>query len=416
MQTITLTITNVDRLPDGGPTSYTASGGRFEIGRDPFRDWALADPQLYISGRHCEIAPGPDGYLLNDISRNGTFVNGAQQRVKSPYLLRDGDVLTIGTYVILVRLSQAAGFAAPPAAADNPWGGDDEEDIWGAGPPSPAPPMNRRVFHPPAARQKLPDFVDYHIDMPAARNAPPDNGSVAPDRGAFGAYPRPGPAGGLPPQPAIPIPPAAEPQADPFARRPPAASAGREERLLAAFCEGAQLSPHVLANRDAAELFREIGAMMLTVSDEVAQLLKARASARAMVKTADRTMIGAQDNNPLKFLPGASEALEAMLSRDRPGYLDGQRAFTQAFADLKRHEMATYAAMQRALARLLDDLSPEAVDAKVAQSPFSNRKAKAWETFVARWEAKTEANANGMLDVFLAYFSEAYQQMNAKGK
>lgn len=374
MQTITLTITNVDRLPDGGPTTYSASDRRFEIGRDPFRDWALADPQLYISGRHCEIAPGPDGYLLNDISRNGTFVNGAQQRVKSPYLLRDGDMLTIGTYVILVRLSQAAGFAAPPVAADNPWGPDDEEDIWGAGQPSPAPPMNRRDFQPPAARQKPPDFVDSHLDMPAARNAPP----AVPDRDAFGAYPRPGMAGhDLPPQPAIPIPPAGEPQADPFARRPPAAPAGREERLLAAFCEGAKISPQTLANRDAAELFREIGAMMRTVSEEVAQLLKARASARAMVKTADRTMIGAQDNNPLKFLPGASEALEAMLCRDRLGYLDGQRAFTQAFADLKRHEMATYAAMQRALARLLDDLSPEAVEAKVTQSPFSNRKAKA---------------------------------------
>lgn len=412
MQTITLTITNVDRLPDGGPTSYTTSGGRFEIGRDPFRDWALADPQLYISGRHCEIAPGPEGYLLNDISRNGTFVNGSQQRVKSPYLLRDGDMLTIGTYVILVRLSQVAAFAAPPVAADNPWmGGADDDDIWGAGQPAASPPMNRRDFQPAPVRHAPADFVESHLDMPPARNAP----AAPPPEDAFGAYPRPGAAGGFAPQPPIPITPAATPP-EPMARRASVPSGGREERLLAAFCEGAKISPQALANRDAAELFRDIGAMMLTVSDEVAQLLKARASARAMVKTADRTMIGAQDNNPLKFMPGPAEALETMLCRDRLGYLDGQRAFREAFHDLKRHEMATYAAMQRALSRLLDDLSPEAVEAKVAQSPFSNRKAKAWETFVARWEAKTEANANGMLDVFLAYFSEAYQQMNAKEK
>ena len=87
--------------------------------------------------------------------------------MKSPYLLRDGDVLTIGTYVILVRLSQAAGFAAPPVAANNPWGGDDEEDIWGAGRPSPAPPMNRRDFQPPAVglRQGAGQRVAARIEM-----------------------------------------------------------------------------------------------------------------------------------------------------------------------------------------------------------------------------------------------------------
>ena len=452
MQTITLTITNIDRLPDGGPVTYTASGQRFEIGRDPYRDWSLPDPQLYISGRHCEIAPGRDGYMLNDISRNGTFVNGSEQRVKSPYLLRDGDLLAIGNYIVLVRLSQAAGETAPfpaaspepdsrpapdfapsPAAAKpfaaDPWaGGGDDDDIWGAGPVAP-PPMDRRDFQPAPPLRHQADFVESHLDMPvpqraasAAPSAPADDGPAgwsdsAPEAGASAL---PEPAGFPPPPshpPAVPSRPAQDASVDPPARRraPPAAGAG-DSRLLAAFCEGAKLAPHVLSRRDQAELFREIGAMMLTVSDEVAQLLRARASARAMVKTADRTMIGAQDNNPLKFLPGSAEALEAMLARDRMGYLDGPRAFRQAFEDLKKHEMATYAAMQRALARLLDDLSPEAVEAKVTQSPFSNRKAKAWETFVARWEAKTESNANGMLDVFLAYFSEAYQQMSGKDK
>ena len=454
MQTITLTITNVDRLPDGGPVTYTAAGQRFEIGRDPYRDWSLPDPQLYISGRHCEIAPGRDGYVLNDISRNGTFVNGSQQRVKSPYLLCDGDLLAIGNYIVLVRLSQAAGEAAGFAAASpqhdpvpraapafpsapvpaqssaaDPWmtgGGGDDDDIWGAGPVS-APPMDRRDFQPAAAPRHQADFVESHLDMPVARRnsgpVPPESAPNAAGEGLGGwsasTPPMPEPAG-FPPPPsaassaAAPARPAEGFPAEPAPRRPaPPAGAG-DGRLLAAFCEGANLAPHVLARRDQAELFREIGAMMLTVSDEVSQLLRARASARAMVKTADRTMIGAQDNNPLKFLPGSAEALEAMLARDRMGYLDGPRAFRQAFDDLKKHEMATYAAMQRALARLLDDLSPDAVEAKVTQSPFSNRKAKAWETFVARWEAKTESNANGMLDVFLAYFSEAYQQMSAK--
>ena len=35
-------------------------------------------------------------------------------------------------------------------------------------------------------------------------------------------------------------------------------------------------------------------------------------------------------------------------------------------------------------------------------------KSRAWDAFVASWEAREQSHENGMLDVFLAYFSEAY--------
>jgi hypothetical protein len=57
---------------------------------------------------------------------------------------------------------------------------------------------------------------------------------------------------------------------------------------------------------------------------------------------------------------------------------------------------------------LLDDLSPEAVEKKVPASMFGSKKAQSWDTFVTIWRAKEAAHENGMLDVFLAYFSEAY--------
>ncbi len=82
MKTITLKIVSVGSLPDGGPLSYQSRGGRFEIGRDSHRDWNLPDAQFFISGRHCEIAFDGEGYVLTDLSRNGTFVNGSQNRSK----------------------------------------------------------------------------------------------------------------------------------------------------------------------------------------------------------------------------------------------------------------------------------------------------------------------------------------------
>ena len=69
---------------------------------------------------------------------------------------------------------------------------------------------------------------------------------------------------------------------------------------------------------------------------------------------------------------------------------------------------ATFAAMQVALARLLDDLSPEAIAKKLPPSSFASKKTRAWDALVATWRAKEEAHENGLLDIFLTYFSEAY--------
>ena len=83
--TISLKIDNFDALPDGGPLTYQAHRRGFEIGRE-HRDWTLPDPNMFISGRHCEVRFEKGGYWLYDVSRNGTFLNGSQQRIKSPHL------------------------------------------------------------------------------------------------------------------------------------------------------------------------------------------------------------------------------------------------------------------------------------------------------------------------------------------
>ena len=176
MKSITLSITNLDRLPDGGPLSFSSDGRPFEIGRDGTSDWTLPDPKLFISARHCEIRFDGQDYVLNDISRNGTFLNGALQRVKSPYRLQAGDQLAIGDYVIAVQIRDgrqqasgghgsdawmSAGLSAVP----------DDDDIWGAAAAGPAP-VDRGVFKPKRVNQPVhPDFVDSHLDLPPARSS-----------------------------------------------------------------------------------------------------------------------------------------------------------------------------------------------------------------------------------------------------
>lgn len=437
--TISLRIDNFDALPDGGPLTFRASGHGFEIGRD-HRDWTLPDPNMFISGRHCEVRFEKGGYWLYDVSRNGTFVNGSQQRVRSPYLLANGDRLQIGPYIVSVAVESVAeaadGEAFVPAAA--PPGPD---NIWDVGGPAP-PPISRRELMPPQRRgQRSADFSERHLELPpvisqdpfgnAAEPARTPQGDPFAQRGAgespFGgeapAPRRPQP----PPQPAPLAPPPFDTGGESFAppayssppqpqrpaappSPPPAPSgmaSGGGEAILRAIATGAGVSPNVFLQRDQADVAAEIGMVLRSVVEELAIMLKARAAAKLMAKSGNRTMLSAVDNNPLKFVPRPEEVLEIMFAR-RTGYLDARRSVGEAFQDLKTHEFATYAAMQKALSRLLEDLSPEAIEKKVESSAFSSRKSRAWETFVTTWKAKEEPHENGMLDVFLAYFSDAY--------
>ncbi|MBO0905121.1 type VI secretion system-associated FHA domain protein TagH [Jiella sonneratiae] len=192
---------------------------------------------------------------------------------------------------------------------------------------------------------------------------------------------------------------------------PGAPDAASDRRLLALIAEAAGLDPAVLTNRPQEEAAREIGALLALVAGGVGDLLRMRAKAKTLTRSADRTTIEAVGNNALKFSPTAEAALAKMLGADGPGYLSAARSFEEAFDDLARHELVTFAAMQKALKRLIDDLSPESILARTpaAVMPFA-KKAQAWDLFVTRWDAKTEPFEHGMLDVFLQYFREIYDE------
>ena len=110
--TLRLSIENMDRLPDGGPLRIEVKGRGLDFGRDAHLDWTLPDPSRTVSSKHCEVRFRDGGYWLHDVSTNGTFVNGSQFRLDAPYLLRDGDRLNIGPYIIAVSVEGQKAAAA----------------------------------------------------------------------------------------------------------------------------------------------------------------------------------------------------------------------------------------------------------------------------------------------------------------
>lgn len=342
---LSLQINNIDSVPAGFPTGYAARDRGFEIGRDAC-DWTLPDPDKFISGRHCEVRYEAGAFWLHDVSRNGTYINGSSQRMTGPHRLGHGDRVLIGRYVIFVSIDDER------AATGHPSHGSTQREM-------------------PAATGRPLEFADEPFFAPAGQRS----GQRLP--------------------------------ASTFPSQPAALPSTRDE-VLREIAIGAGISPELLQSRDPHEAAAEIGAVLRTVVEELALLLKARAAAKMLAKSTQRTMISSADNNPLKFVPGTDDILEIMFARRRTGYLDARRSIEDAFRDLKTHEFATYAAMQAALSRLLDDLSPEAIGRKLPPTSFTSKKSQAWDAFVATWRTMEEAHENGMLDIFLAYFSEAY--------
>ncbi|MBL4929581.1 type VI secretion system-associated FHA domain protein TagH [Fuscibacter oryzae] len=413
---ITLRIENFDSLPDGGPLEFTVTGRGFEAGRGSEMDWTLPDPNRRISSRHFEVALRDRQFWLNDLSANGTFLYGQNLRISSPHLLSHNDRLQVGHYIIRVMIDIPAPapspFAAMPAMHVGHAGGASGSPF-DAAPPPPAPAGDPWSMLPTPAPMPTPMPAPNRAPMPLAGQfgdsflQPPAPPVTAPPGGMGGAAAA---------QPAPPPMPAAEPfalrqpvVATPLPPQAPATTATADgAALLDAICRGAGLPEGSLAAADSVMLGEEIGKCLRIATQELMALLGARAAAKQFVKSSSRTMIGGLNNSPLKFKPTPAEAMQTMFVQKSESYLNSTASFQQGFDDIKRHQTAVYAAMQPALARLLEDLSPESIEERASGGLMSSKKASAWDLFVARWDAKTHPYENGMLDVFLAYFSDAY--------
>jgi type VI secretion system protein len=94
--------------------------GNLTIGRAQGNNWVLPDPDRHLSKFHCMISAEGGRYILNDLSTNGVFINGAQNRTQpnSRTPLAHGDEIRLGDYVLSVAESG-------PTATTSPAIGDD---------------------------------------------------------------------------------------------------------------------------------------------------------------------------------------------------------------------------------------------------------------------------------------------------
>ncbi|MBA4492623.1 type VI secretion system-associated FHA domain protein TagH [Paracoccus sp. S1E-3] len=442
--TLTLQIENFSVLDDGGPVNVTVSETGLQAGRNAGMGWVLPDASRHISGHHFDISFQHGTWWLHDRSTNGTFLQGHRHRLDGPHGLQHGDRFQVGQYIIvaLMEVPMPGGRIAPGSlppfnvdrAARMPLRDDDPWSVPGGF--EPVNPM-------PAAESgpRLPDFAGDFVAFPAAPHQPPTPEAPPTDYPApvspaqhpgarpatpFGASLPPAPAHAFPqatPAPVAPTPVAPAPEAEtpdlPAPQMPPPAAAAINTdpvAFLHAFCRGAGLSPDLAAGIDAEALAEALGQSVAATTGRLMAALRDRAAARHFTRAGERTMREASDNNPLKFLPTPEQALEAVFLRPRAGFMTGARAYDDALVNLARHQTALFAALQPALAELMQDLDPTRIeaDAKSRAGITGQRKSKAWDVYVERWDAKA-AHENGILDEFIRLFADAYRAADESG-
>ncbi|WP_312527232.1 type VI secretion system-associated FHA domain protein TagH [Paracoccus sp. (in: a-proteobacteria)] len=408
--TLTLLIENYQILDDGGPASIVVPESGLQVGRREGMGWVLPDASRHISGHHFDVSFLDGAWWLRDQSTNGTFLHGMRHRLDGPHQLEHGQRFQVGQYIIVALMD------APPMSGglnpgslpsyDGPvFAREVEEDPWAIGGVDhglvPIDPL------PVAPRAAHDDFQREFMAFP--RHDPAPDVDVAQPHNLHPVPPAPPSPPAL--DPAGPLPTSAGAALAPAIAAPaPLMPIGDPDAISRAFCEGAGLPADWAAGIPPEDLARALGQTLRAATEEVMLALRDRASAKQFVRVGERTMRGASDNNPLKFLPDPDQALEAMFLRPRAGFLTGPDGFAEALRDLRQHQAALFAALQPALMKLLGDLAPETIEAGTEAARFgANRKARSWETFVERWDAKAAPHENGMLDEFIQHFASAYR-------
>jgi type VI secretion system FHA domain protein len=334
---LTLKIENQDALPNGQPLIQVLDRSGLQLGRAAYVDWQLPDPQKLISSEHAEIQFRDGVYVLRDKSKNGTFLNGARiDTATREVRLGDGDRLAIGQYEMSVRISGDEqhlasldrGVSAPSADI---WDAGD----WGSVGAAPEPlreqdqrtPMNggpsyTAAFEAPAA--------PVHRAEPGVWDSWGDTSSIQA------------------PAPARPLAVPAEPES-------PLLGANDAARAIAAFLRGAGIpvDSALLRNPGAIE---QAGRTLRVLVTGLFDLLKRQGEMKSVLGV-ERTTIRMADNNTFKFSASPDDAIQRLMM-PRESDLPGPAAAERSFEDVRRHEERLLVAMNDAVRRIVERLSP----------------------------------------------------------
>lgn len=424
----------------GAGAPVTMRGGALTIGRGPENDMVLPDPERLISKRHCAIEDHGHEIVVIDLSTNGTYLNYAKSPLgQGPTVVKSGDVLVLGTYELIVDITQdaaapehqqqasAAPVAPDPLSALADDGDDFLSDILGGnGPPS--GPGHIPTSDPLDALLPPLDIDDG--ELPGAAPIPEEHGSPASNHS-------PGPEDSFRPASAL-IPDDWEDDfLQPAKEEPPVVAAAAPEVPDAPEEALTQMPPHIkpvaegtdpaeaflnalgadsdsIPEKDKAKAMARLGQVMRLAITGLREILMTRSSIKGEFRM-EQTQISSGHNNPLKFSVSPEQAIDAIVRPTQRGYLEPNAAVEEALNDIKAHEVAMITGMEAALKDLLSRLDPAEIVSEIETGSnrgglLKGKQARYWEVYEKKYSEISDQAENDFQELFSKEFARAYQE------
>ena len=386
---------------------FGMSGG--SIGRSGDNDWVLPDPLRYVSAHHARIHFRDGHFYLEDLSTNGVFVNDLPEAVaklgSSGYCLKNGDVLRVGDYQIVVALDTETVPEIPELDS------------------AAAVPTSIHALHPigRAAQTDIGAMLDLE-ELLVSDNA--GSGSFQPVNAYGQAIPGTRAAASVATKPE----PVSEPSDDSLARRIArlAKAAGRDARGtsapalydvhsgLQAFCRGAGIDPEKLPAEAQTRMLHLTGQLLREALVGLKDLERSRGELR------DRFRIELPPPEPDDPRPSlvrltVDELLLDILVQHESRSIDAVQWLREAVGEAKSHEQAATQAMRAAFVEFLDRLDPAELEARFERAARRGKaksadKAQYWELFTTFYRNLIEMPADHLPHTFVEAFAAAYRE------
>lgn len=396
-------------LGDRSSIAFKADGGT--IGRSADNDWVLPDPLRYVSAHHARVQFRNGRFYLQDLSTNGVFVNDDSEPVarRNPegYPLRNGDMVRIGDYQVVVALDTEGDQLAVPTSihALHTYGRAAQTDI--------------------GAMLNLDDLLV--PESPTGEELLPVNAYgqavvQAPVR-SLAAAPRPTPQN-------------TEPDEDSLARRverlakaarkdisngvnnAPAAPNGAQlfdvTTGLQVFCRGAGIDSDKLPADAQTRFLHLAGQLFREALLGFKELDRARGDSRNRFRI-ELPPPEPDDPRPTLSRSTVEELLLGLFMRHENRSLDAVQWLRETINEAKTHEAATEKATRAAFVEFLDRLDPAELEARFERAARRGKarsadKEQYWEMFTTFYRNLIEMPADHLPHTFVEAFAAAYRE------
>jgi type VI secretion system FHA domain protein len=403
------------QLADRHTIVFGVSGG--SIGRSSDNDWVLPDALRYLSAHHARVHFRDGYYFLEDLSTNGVFVNDQPEPLaklgSSGYRLKNGDLLRLGEYQIVVALESET---VPDIPEFDPAG---------------AVPTSIHALQP--IRRAAQTDIGAALDLEELLVSDSmGSGSFQPVNAYGQAVPLASP-GSKPSSPDIQsrrvsLRDAPDPSEDSIARRIArlAKAAGRDSRGvsapalydvhsgLQAFCRGAGIDQEKLPPEAQTRLLHLVGQLLREALVGLKDLERSRSEIR------DRFRIELPPPEPDDPRPSlgrstVDELLLELLVQHESRSIDAVQWLRETVGEAKTHEQAAAQAMRSAFVEFLDRLDPAELEARFERAARrgkarSDDKAQYWELFTTFYRNLIEMPADHLPHTFVEAFAAAYRE------